>query len=330
MSSELTSSPLHPILVYGYVGNKSAILPLQLHGIEADAINTCQLSNHSGYPTFPGSRASAADLASIVQGLRDNELLDSYTDILTGYIAADEFFDGLIQFMTTLRAERPTIRFLCDPVMGDDGHLYVPESFVAKYRDHLVPLADIITPNQTEAELISGVTITDLASARDCCAALHALGPKTIVITSATFPADAEKTGLDRSQEELEVDLTPSFSTAWVRDHPDEDIVPEMVHTHVIHAIASEVLADGSTNQYYLRLPRYQTHVVGTGDMVTALLLAHIIRGTPLQAAFELAMASTHEALRKTLMLGRTELALVQSVKEIVEPTVTVMASLLP
>jgi hypothetical protein len=35
-------------VVAGYVGNRSAVFPLQLLGIETDAINTCQFSNHTG------------------------------------------------------------------------------------------------------------------------------------------------------------------------------------------------------------------------------------------------------------------------------------------
>src|SRR4051794_19034875 len=44
-------------VVYGYVGNKSAIFPLQLLGIEADFINTVQFSNHTGTASISrGSR----------------------------------------------------------------------------------------------------------------------------------------------------------------------------------------------------------------------------------------------------------------------------------
>lgn len=36
--------------------------------------------------------------------------------------------------------------------MGDNGALYVPEEFVQIYRDKLVAQADLLLPNQTEAE----------------------------------------------------------------------------------------------------------------------------------------------------------------------------------
>jgi len=35
-------------VVFGYVGNKSAVFPLQLLGFEVDVINSVQLSNHLG------------------------------------------------------------------------------------------------------------------------------------------------------------------------------------------------------------------------------------------------------------------------------------------
>jgi len=245
--------------VYGYVGNKSAVFPLQLHGIEADPLNTCQFSNHSGYPHIRhGQFTTPADLADMFHGLRANKLMEHYSHILTGYIPNDALFDGVTAAIKTLKAERRraspapssgssplsgsyystnALKVLCDPVMGDDGSLYVPETFVAKYRDNLLPLADITTPNQTEAELLTGVTITDLASARLACNKLHALGPRTVFITSATFApamattANGETVPVPVTEDDLEVDITPSYSRVRQRLHPEDvaDVLPEMV-----------------------------------------------------------------------------------------------------
>ena len=41
---------------------------------------------------------------------------------------------------------------VCDPVMGDNGSLYVPKELLHIYKDKLIPLADVITPNQFEVE----------------------------------------------------------------------------------------------------------------------------------------------------------------------------------
>ncbi len=42
--------------------------------------------------------------------------------------------------------------YVCDPVLKDDDHQYVPPKLVPAYRESVVPLATILTPNQFEAE----------------------------------------------------------------------------------------------------------------------------------------------------------------------------------
>ena len=54
--------------------------------------------------------------------------------------------------MKELREKNPDIIYVCDPVMGDNGKFYVPEELMPIYRDDLLPLANMITPNQFEAE----------------------------------------------------------------------------------------------------------------------------------------------------------------------------------
>ncbi len=54
------------------------------------------------------------------------------------------------------RQINPEIVFLCDPVLGDNGQLYVPKELIPIFRDELIPLADIITPNQFEIETLTG------------------------------------------------------------------------------------------------------------------------------------------------------------------------------
>lgn len=70
---------------------------------------------------------------------------------------------------------------VCDPVMGDDGRLYVPEDAAAVYGEAIVPLASVLTPNQFEAERLTGREIRSEADALAACRALHAQGPGTVV-----------------------------------------------------------------------------------------------------------------------------------------------------
>lgn len=59
-------------------------------------------------------------------------------------------------------------------VLGDEGRLYVPAENVNIYREEVLPLATMITPNQYEAELLSGVVIHTEEDAVRACLALHA------------------------------------------------------------------------------------------------------------------------------------------------------------
>lgn len=68
------------------------------------------------------------------------------------------------------------------------------------------------------------------------------------------------------------------------------------------------------------RLP-FDPPVNGAGDALSALLLAHILRGAPPAQALAAALSSLFGILQATLALGRRELALVQAQDELVRPS---------
>lgn len=70
--------------VHGYVGNKSAVFPLQLLGFEVDPINSVQFSTHTGYPGWRGEVMQGQQLTELVEGLRSSGLLRGYSHMLTG------------------------------------------------------------------------------------------------------------------------------------------------------------------------------------------------------------------------------------------------------
>lgn len=169
------------------VGNKAATFPLQLLGFEVDTIHSVQFSNHTGYENgFTGDRLDGTQLLNLIQGLERNHLLDPIGHLLTGYIGSASFLQAILDVVHTLR-NRPDgsmFRYVCDPVLGDKGVLYVPQELVALYRNMVIPVADVVTPNQFEAELLTNRTILSLEDARAACRDLHALGPHLVLLTS--------------------------------------------------------------------------------------------------------------------------------------------------
>lgn len=103
--------------------------------------------------------------------------------VFTGYFASAEAVAATAAAITHIKAAKPGVRLLVDPIIGDGGRLYVPEATATAIRDLLLPLADIATPNLFELEWLTstqGLTETDAIVA-----AARALGPPSVVVTSA-------------------------------------------------------------------------------------------------------------------------------------------------
>jgi pyridoxine kinase len=79
--------------------------------------------------------------------------------------------------------------------MGDAvPGVYVRPGIVELMRDHALPAADVITPNQFELDLLSGRTSTTVAEALAAVETLRAKGPRAVLVTSLhteDTPADS-------------------------------------------------------------------------------------------------------------------------------------------
>ncbi|KAG5125282.1 hypothetical protein JHK82_032019 [Glycine max] len=231
--------------VQGYVGNKSAVFPLQLLGYDVDPINSVQFSNHTGYPTFKGQVLNGQQLWDLIEGLEGNDLL-FYTHLLTGYIGSESFLNTVLQVVNKLRSTNPGLTYVCDPVMGDEGKLYVPQELVSVYREKVVPVASVLTPNQFEAELLTGFRIQSEGHGREACRLLHAAGPskgeppRQFRIVIPKIPAYFTGTG----------DLMTALLLGWSNKYPDNlEIAAELavsslqVHQYV-QAVLHRTLSD--------------------------------------------------------------------------------------
>lgn len=76
--------------------------------------------------------------------------------------------------------------------MGDDGRLYCKPELPPAYQNVIVPLASLTTPNQFEAELLTGITIKTESDAVKACRVLHEMGPHTVVISSLVLEGAEE------------------------------------------------------------------------------------------------------------------------------------------
>ena len=143
-------------VVHGTVGNQSATLPLLLLGLTVDSLNTCSLSNHKAYAGgFAGAALPASQFRELMGGLRANALLERYDYVLTGYVGQPELLAAIADELEAMKAAKPELTVVVDPVLGDDGRLYVAEECVAIYRERMLPLCSVATPNAFELALLT-------------------------------------------------------------------------------------------------------------------------------------------------------------------------------
>lgn len=64
----------------------------------------------------------------------------------------------------------------------------MPDDLPAAYREEVVPLASVLTPNQFEAEKLVGFPLSSEAEALRACEVLMSQGPHTIVSPYEPLP----------------------------------------------------------------------------------------------------------------------------------------------
>ncbi|WP_132254583.1 pyridoxal kinase PdxY [Methylobacterium segetis] len=182
-------------VAYGHVGNASAVFPMQRLGVEVWPIHTVQFSNHTGYGAWRGRVFDGPAIEELVAGIAERGVLGQCDGVLSGYMGSPDIGTAILGAVAAVRAANPAALYCCDPVIGDtDRGVYVRPGIAELMRDRAVPAADIVTPNAFELNLLTGLPTGTLAEAKRAVAALQALGPRVVLVTSLATddtPGDA-------------------------------------------------------------------------------------------------------------------------------------------
>lgn len=171
-------------VVYGHVGNSAAVFLLQRLGFDVWPLDTVSLSNHPGHGSTRGRVTPAAELRTLLEGLEERGVLGRCEAVLSGYLGDPETAAVVRDAVARVKAARPGALYCCDPVMGDTGKpLYVAKELPALFRETLLPLADIVTPNPVELEHLTARPVTTEAEALVAAAAARERGPGIVVVT---------------------------------------------------------------------------------------------------------------------------------------------------
>lgn len=170
---------------FGHVGNAAAVFPLQRMGCDVWPVHTVMFSNHTGYGEWKGQVFDASSVSSVIEGMGDRGVLSSCDAVLSGYMGDRSIGGAIMETVARVRRENPDALYCCDPVMGDVGRdVFVRPDIPDFMRESAVPAADIVTPNQFEAQLLTGVGISQLSDALTAADRIRAMGCPIVLITS--------------------------------------------------------------------------------------------------------------------------------------------------
>jgi len=266
---------------YGHVGNAAAVFPLQRLGAEVSSINTVAFSNHPGYGAFTGQVVPPDTVSALFDGIAARGMLNTCDALLSGYLGDPGTGKVILGAATRLRAANPAALWCCDPVIGDEAPgVYVRPGIAEFFRDQAVPQADLLTPNQFELKILTGLPCHTLADLQRAICALQARmrpeGPQTILVTS------------------VQTDSTP------------EDAV--------------DSLAASQSGAWLLRTPKLPISVNGAGDAMAGLFLFHMLASRDASRALEKAASAIHALLIHTLSTGGRELLMAAAQDEFANP----------
>lgn len=268
-------------VAYGHVGNSAAVFPLQRLGHEVWPVLTVHFSNHTGYGAWRGPLLDPEDVRSVITGIEERGVLPTCDAVLSGYQGSPAVAGVIVDAVGRVKAANPAATYTCDPVMGNaKSGCFVNPAIPPIIREQVVPVADIITPNQFELGFLVGDDSlgepASLEAVLEAADAARAMGPSTVLVTSVDRVGSAE--------DEIEM-LVVTDEGAW--------------------SVAT---------------PRLPMKANGSGDITAALFTAHLHETGSPATALSRTTASVFAVLQATLDSGERELRLIAAQEAIASP----------
>ena len=254
----------------GHVGNAAAAPALERLGHPVWRVDTVAFSNHPGHGHHTGTVRPDHEIRDLLDGIGRHTGWRGCAGIYSGYLGEAGSGWATADAVDAARAANPDLVYVCDPVIGDHGRVFVREGVEKAVRERLVPRATAITPNAFELQRLSGHRVEGVQDAHAAAVAILEWGPDIVIGTGI----------------------------------PDGDDLAIVLVTPEANLV--------------IRTPRRNRAFFGTGDLFSALFLAHYLDGRDPMRAMARSVAGLDVATAATEAAGTVDLALIPNLDAIV------------
>lgn len=286
----------------GGAGIQADIKTMMANGVYAmSAVTALTAQNTTG----------VAGIMNVTPAFLEMELDSVFTDIRpdavkTGMVSSAPLIRSIVRKLTEYHA----VRIVVDPVMvATSGARLIDEDAVSELVHSLIPLADIVTPNIPETEVLSGLSVTDPASmekaarkiADSCgCAVLvkggHSAGSADDLLYIPTSYEVKHPNTISIAEQCCEDSQKTSSGNTADRNYAESQPLPEGRAADVCHENPQLLWFRGS------RIPSSNTH--GTGCTLSSAIAANLARGFSMEKAVRRAKDYISGAIAAGLNLG--------------------------
>lgn len=179
---------IHDMSGFGRCSLTVAIPVLSAMGVQCCPLPTAFLSTHTGGFTGFTFLDMTEEMSKVAAHWQELDL--RFHAIYSGFLASERQIGIVSDFIRTFR--RSDTLVVIDPVMGDDGKAYQTyTSALCSGMTHLAELADVITPNLTEAAFLLGRPYDQLpqeeAGLQELVRELGLHGRRSVVLTGVSL-----------------------------------------------------------------------------------------------------------------------------------------------
>lgn len=246
MSKQKKAAIINDISGYGRCAVTVALPIISKLKVQCCPVPTSIFSNHTGFPTYYFD-----DYTERMQPYIDQwkQLGLTFDGIQTGFLGSKKQIEIVAGFIRDFRGENTVV--VVDPIMGDNGKSYATytEDMCREMR-RLVTFADIITPNLTEACILTDIGYHEgkwkMGEIEELARRLSYMGPKKVVITGI----------------------------------PQGEYIANYCYERIEDSIGSQADVE---NGRLLRTMKVGTQRCGTGDIFAAIITADAVNGTPFE-----------------------------------------------